>query len=216
MDTVARRPAPTRAASRPVAPRGAGRVRALLTLLVSTLLFSLVGAPFAHACSCVGLTFDEATEEMDLIAEITILKRIGESEDGWRITYSAAVERVWKGEQSRQITLTTAEDTAACGLGPLPVGETLLVWAYGEAGDYATTWCNIPMDAEDDVRSQLTEALGEPADLTDQPLRGNEAPVLLYVGGALIVLGVLVTIAAVIIAVTVFVVLRRRAGRSGP
>ncbi|MGA3486371.1 hypothetical protein ACA611_17405, partial [Lactiplantibacillus plantarum] len=65
---------------------------------------------------------------------------------------------------------------ASCGLGAIPIGETLLVWAAGSDGSYSSTWCALPSDAEDDVRAQLTREVGEPADLTDIPLEPIEKP----------------------------------------
>lgn len=142
----------------------------LLVLVAGVLMFSLVGAPYARACDCMPLSFEEAVDQADLIAEITIRDRIEPDEGAWAVTYHAAVERVWKGEESREIRFSTAKDIAACGLGAIPIGETLLVWASGADGSYSSTWCALPAHAEDDVRAQLTREVGEPADLSDIPL----------------------------------------------
>lgn len=197
------------------AGRAVYRVRSALVLLAGVVLFCLVGVPYARACDCMPLSFEEAVEQADMIAEITVVGESGRDSDEWGITYVAAVERVWKGEESREIRFTTAEAIASCGLGRLPQGETLLVWASGADGSYSSTWCAIPAETEDDVRAQLTRELGEPADLSDQPMpsvdepvRGADIGVLLVVAAAGLIL--LVGVAAVVGAV----ILVRRSARS--
>lgn len=185
--------------------------------LVGLLLFAVAGAPYAHACDCMPLSFDEAAEQADLIAEITIVSEDGAQDH--RITYVAAVERVWKGEESREIRFTTSEAIASCGLGRIPVGDTLLVWANGSGGEYSSTWCGLPSETEDDVPAQLTRELGEPADLTDQPPpeaeQGIRVPLLIL--GGLVVLGTVggLLIAAIIVAVVLLRSRRSTTGRSG-
>lgn len=186
---------------------------ALLVALAAALVLTLAGAPVAHACSCMPQTFDEAVQNTDLIADLTIEHQI-EGTDG-EITYYAAVDRVWKGEESRTISFTTQEQTTACGLGSLEDGATLLVWASGADGEYSSTWCAIPSDAGPDVRERLSQELGAPTDLTDQPVPRSEHPVpfasrsvalllALLAGAGLLVLG------AGGIAVAAVLLLRRR------
>lgn len=153
------------------APRaGVGRrARLLLTLVAGILLFALSGAGFAHACSCAPATLDEAIEERDLIAEVTIIGR-APLPSGRGATYEARVEKVWKGEESRRVLLSTSQHITACGLGYLPTGTTFLVWASGEDGSYSSSWCAIPDDVGSDARGALTAKVGEPTDLTDQPV----------------------------------------------
>ncbi|MDO5661550.1 MAG: hypothetical protein Q4G40_02540 [Brachybacterium sp.] len=141
----------------------------MLTLLL-VVVFSLVGAPAAYACDCDPLTFEEAIEAADLIADVTVQQEVGRSDDGWGVTYEVAVNTVWKGEQTRTVRFTTAEDIPACGLGRLHAGDSLLIWASGADGEYSSTWCALPMDGTTDDRERLTDELGEPADLTDEPV----------------------------------------------
>lgn len=154
------------------------RVRMLPVLVAAVLMFSLVGAPYARACDCKVLSFEEAVEQADLIAEITIRAGEGTDQSTEPVVYRAAVERVWKGEETREIQFSTSAHVASCGLGAIPIGETLLVWASGADGSYSSTWCALPADAEDDVRAQLTREVGEPADLSDiplEPISGQES-----------------------------------------
>lgn len=193
------------------------RVRMLLVLVAAVLMFSLVGAPYARACDCKVLSFEEAVEQADLIAEITIRSGEGTDQSTEPVVYRAAVERVWKGEETREIQFSTSAHVASCGLGAIPIGETLLAWASGSDGSYSSTWCALPSDAEDDVRAQLTREIGEPADLTDIPLEPIEEPVspVVTVGlviGGLAALGIGLTVLAAIVVVTVVLLRRPRGG----
>lgn len=193
------------------------RVRMLPVLVAAVLMFSLVGAPYARACDCKVLSFEEAVEQADLIAEITIRSGEGTDQSTEPVVYRAAVERVWKGEETREIQFSTSAHVASCGLGAIPIGETLLVWASGSDGSYSSTWCALPSDAEDDVRAQLTREIGEPADLTDIPLEPIEEPVspVVTVGlvlGGLAALGIGLTVLAAIAVVTVVLLRRSRGG----
>lgn len=146
----------------------ARRGSTLFAMLVGLLLLALAGAPAAHACSCVGHTFEEAVESADLIADVTVKHSLVEVAGD--VTYYAVVDTVWKGEESRTIRLRTQEQGTACGLGRIPDGEKLLLWGSGADGEYSTTWCALPRNAGPDVRERLTGQLGEPADLTEQPV----------------------------------------------
>lgn len=193
------------------------RVRMLPVLVAAVLMFSLVGAPYARACDCKVLSFEEAVEQADLIAEITIRSGEGTDQSTEPVVYRAAVERVWKGEETREIQFSTSAHVASCGLGAIPIGETLLVWASGSDGSYSSTWCALPSDAEDDVRAQLTREVGEPADLTDIPLEPIEEPMspVVTVGlvlGGLAALGIALTLLAAIVVVTVVLLRRSRGG----
>lgn len=193
------------------------RVRMLPVLVAAVLMFSLVGAPYARACDCKVLSFEEAVEQADLIAEITIRAGEGTDQSTEPVVYRAAVERVWKGEETREIQFSTSAHVASCGLGAIPIGETLLVWASGSDGSYSSTWCALPSDAEDDVRAQLTREIGEPANLTDIPLEPIEEPMspVVTVGlvlGGLAALGIGLTVLAAIVVVTVVLLRRSRGG----
>lgn len=142
---------------------------ALFAALSALIVLMLAGAPSAYACSCFGYTFEEAVEAADLIADVTVHHDVGTDADG-RTVYVVVVDRVWKGEESRAVRLSTHAQTTACGLGTIEDGTELQIWASGSDGEYSTTWCAMPTDATGDDGPRLTERLGEPADLTDQPI----------------------------------------------
>ena len=202
-----------------------------LVALVGFLLLGLVAAPFAHACDCMPLSFEEAADDADLVAEITIQHEI--SDDSGDITYRAVVETVWKGEESRTIRFTTHSVTASCGLGRLEDDTQLTVWASGADGEYSTTWCALPEDGGEDDEERLTALLGEPADLSDQPVpdpgpdegpttekpddggpafgdRGDRVDTGLVIGAVAALLGGLLLALAVVAAAAVLMLRRRR------
>lgn len=188
-------------------------------MLAGLLVLVLVGAPSAYACDCMELSFEEAAEHADLIADITVEHEI--EDDAGEVTYFAVVDTVWKGEESRTIEFTTHEQTASCGLGRIPEATSLLVWASGEDGSYSSTWCALPSDGGDDDRERLTELLGEPADLTDQPVPAPGEPggppeqslpawaILTLAAGAL---GIGVLAVRVVALAIALVLIRRRRG----
>lgn len=137
-------------------------------MFAGVMMLVLLGVPSAYACSCTGYDFEEAIDAADLIAEVTIEHEI--EEVAGEVTYYAVVDTIWKGEESRTIEFSTHEQTTACGLGRIPEGTSLLVWAFGEDGSYGSTWCALPTDGGEDDQERLTELLGAPADLTDQPV----------------------------------------------
>ena len=202
-----------------------------LVALVGFLLLGLVAAPFAHACDCMPLSFEEAADDADLVAEITIQHEI--SDDSGDITYRAVVETVWKGEESRTIRFTTHSVTASCGLGRLEDDTQLTVWASGADGEYSTTWCALPEDGGEDDEERLTALLGEPADLSDQPVpdpgpdegpttekpddggpafgdRGDRVDTGLVIGAVAALLGGLLLALAVVATAAVLMLRRRR------
>lgn len=211
----------------PSSPLGALRRHAqrLLGLLLAAAVASIalvatVPAPCAHACSCVEFTVDEAIDHADLIAQVTVIKR---ESGGEETTYQVAVDTQWKGPDERVITLSTSEDITACGLGRLKPGSSLLLWATGSGTDFSADWCSIPYDMPDDIEGTLTQKLGEPLDLTDQPTPTPEDPespsdspfpipdVALIVLIGIVVLGVLMVGAAVVVVAIVVATRGRRA-----
>ncbi|MGO3209694.1 MAG: hypothetical protein ACTIJK_07870 [Brachybacterium sp.] len=189
----------------------------LLVMLAGLLMLVLVGAPSAYACDCMELTFEEAAANADLIADITIESEIEDVEGG--VTYFAVVDTVWKGEESRTIEFTTHEWVASCGLGRIEAGTSLLVWASGEDGSYSSAWCALPADGGPDDPERLTELLGDPADLTDQPVPQPGEPggppeqsmpawALLGLGTAGLAVGVLL-VRVVALTIALFLIRRR-------
>lgn len=173
---------------------GVRRGGTLLVMLAWLLLVSLVAAPAAHACSCMDYDLDEAIEAADLIADVTVEHEIVDIAGD--VTYYAVVDTVWKGEETRTIRLRTSSAITACGLGRIEPGTPLLLWGSGGDGSYSTTWCALPRDAPEDLRGALTDRLGEPADLSDQPVP-LEADRLPRPGlGVLVAAGILAVVAA--------------------
>ncbi len=170
------------------------RARAFWLALIMTLAaVPIVTAPPAHACSCFPPSFADAVQYTDLIALATFRERLtplpGE------VTYDVVLDKIWRGEERRQIKFTTADEITACGLGRIESGFSAVIWATGEKGEYTMSWCDIPMGASGaDVEQRLTWVLGEPTDLTREPVGMKRSLVLMGVG---VPLGVLLIGAAI-------------------
>lgn len=86
------------------------RARAFwLALFMTMAAVPIVTAPPASACSCVGYNFEEAVESADLIADARVRERL--SPLPGEASYDVVVDRVWKGEERRQIVLRTNDQT---------------------------------------------------------------------------------------------------------
>lgn len=170
------------------------RARAFwLALFMTIAAVPIVTAPPASACSCVGYNFEEAVESADLIADARVRERL--SPLPGEASYDVVVDRVWKGEERRQIVLRTNDQTTACGLGRLPAGYELRLWAHGEDGRYSMSWCAYPVDGDYQTEPErLTAMLGEPTDLTGEPtslrrswvIAGVSVPVIVLTTGLII------------------------------
>jgi len=98
-----------------------------------------VGAGPASACSCIGLTLDEAFAAADVVFTGEVTGRSGavtltpSSAD--RVDVTFAVDRVYKGEASANQQVATARDGASCGLEVDDATPAVVFARFGEAGD---------------------------------------------------------------------------------
>ena len=144
------------------------RARAFwLALFLTLAAVPVVTAQPASARICGDLTLEEAAERADLVADATVRERI--IRPSHYLVYDVVVHTIWKGEQRRQIVLTTTP-ISTCGLGRLS-GEMRL-YAVDADGEYAMSSCSRPWNEGDPATHpvRLSELLGEPADLTGEPV----------------------------------------------
>jgi len=96
----------------------------------------------AYGCSC--MMPESATVESDratavFAGEVTEKTLMGEQHYGdYHIDF--AVSEIWKGDISNTISLTTANNSAACGFN-FEAGETYLVYTYGDTTDMQVASC---------------------------------------------------------------------------
>jgi hypothetical protein len=105
----------------------------------------LVTAKTSLACSCL---FDNKPLKQQVkdsyqgssavfageVLEIT-------SKDEWSVSVRIKVEKSWKGKFSKEITITTAKDSAMCGYG-FVTGQKYLIYTSGEKNDPRVNNCS--------------------------------------------------------------------------
>lgn len=184
-----------------------------LAVMVGALAVPVLRASPAYACSCMPMTLDESIENADLIAEVTVHQQIGM--DDYREIYEVEVREIWKGEQTGRIQLATSSQTTACGLGAIPRGTEMRLWASGENGRYSATWCALPPGSggPGSVTAALEHWFGQPtpAPAYEPPLSVRALGFILSPGG--VVTGVAVVLGLVLGATWL---LWRRANRPRP
>lgn len=135
------------------------------SLLAAAVLPLLAAAPSADACSCTppGSPRAELEHADAVFAGRVVAVEAEDEESGFRrLAVRFALDAAWKGVPAGdEVTVKTAEQSAACGYSFEPE-EEYLVYAYAsEAGGLTTGLCtrNAPLaQADEDLA-----ALGEPA-----------------------------------------------------
>ncbi|MGA8046129.1 MAG: hypothetical protein WCA30_07660 [Dermatophilaceae bacterium] len=137
-------------------------LRTPLLILVAAALAVLAPQTCA-ACSCIAMTFEEATEQADVIFVGTVTSRDAapDSEFGAMLDYTFEVSDVYKGGPVAQdAVVRTADNSAACGF-PFEEGRTYLVMASSSADGLETNLCTGSASVADVAASDL-DALGAP------------------------------------------------------
>lgn len=86
-----------------------------------------------------------------------------------RLAVAMDLDASWKGATTRQVELTTATMTPACGY-PFRQGQTYIVYAFGDGPDWRTNTCTRTREASEEEAIQL----GPPLTTFDEPQ--DEAP----------------------------------------
>ena len=109
-------------------------------LLAFAFLFLLFGAKSAFACSCAPR--DNATnEDFQKAAAVFTGKVLSVQRKKDSVTVKLAVQKYWKGKISNEIKITTASNSAACGVN-FEVGKEYLVYASETNGKLSTNICS--------------------------------------------------------------------------
>lgn len=177
--------------------------RSALPMVLATLVIvgvsSIWLAPPAHACSCVPPPPpEEALEDAEDVftGEVVDITSI---DDGTRYEVRFEVSEAWKGIDHQEITVATANNSAACGYN-FEAGQDYLVYTYenssGTGPETETGLCQRNADLAS--ASEDLDALGEGTPGTDlQSVEADErngdtdvpggiAPWLLGGGGTLV------------------------------
>jgi hypothetical protein len=142
-------------------------LRRPLALAAAVVLPLLAAAPVAEACTCAPPGEPRAElEHADAVFSGRVVEvEPEEAQRGFRrLAVRFALDSVWKGvPEGDQVTVWTAEQSAACGYSFQP-GEEYLVYAY-DAGELTTNELTTNLCSRNAPLAQAAEdlaALGEP------------------------------------------------------
>ena len=129
-----------------------------------SLTHGLAAVPAAFACSCAPPPPPgEARDQADAVLAGTVLEITTETQPGLpvgRRTVRLQIEKIWKGQDCGELTLTTGLGDADCGYG-FEVGKSYLIYAFQENGGLATNICT--RTAKVDQAAEDLAVLGAPA-----------------------------------------------------
>lgn len=116
-----------------------------ITFISLALLFLMSAAENSFACSCapsigpVKAQVKEAFKKSTAIFSGEVISIAPTSEH--QVTVTMRVGKSWKGKLAKEITITTAANSAMCGYG-FEAGKTYLVYAFGANDSLMTTICS--------------------------------------------------------------------------
>jgi hypothetical protein len=145
---------------------GTAALLVMLICIVAGLAFG--SASSCLACSCVGLSVQQAKEQADAVfigKAVQSKPVLGVEERGWTMGRSThvllEVERTYKGSAVTQFIVDAGYGEASCGF-DFKVGETYLVYArQGAGGEWSTTLCSRTKELVDAVEDLPRLGLGE-------------------------------------------------------
>lgn len=155
---------------------------AVLGALLAGLLTALAQAP-ALACDCVDSTLRQSAGRADVVLRGRVLEQRGvepaRAGESGGATYVLEVDRVWKGtvdatDQAR-VEVSSSSGEASCGLGRLPEGRPVLLFATtprSAGGELVANLCGGTTLATTSVVTQVERLLGEGTPVEPEP----EAP----------------------------------------
>lgn len=136
------------------------RVRTLLVTLAMAAAM-LVVPQVCLACSCIQMTFAEASDQAEVIFVGTATGSTdSDTEFGPGFDVAFTVDQVYKGSTSSQTVVRTADNSAACGFA-FETGKTYLVMA-GQAAEVLETNLCTGTALADAVSADDLASLGDP------------------------------------------------------
>ncbi len=185
---------------------------ALMTCLLLMLYGGMIAAPGkAHACSCAAPpSVEEELSRKTAVFSGTVTKVvkpdktiIDSSKDLVEVTFN--VEKVWKGELSKQTKVYTAIGEESCGYVHFKQGSQFIVSAYGTSDRLETGVCELtkPVEQAGAALEQLGEGF-EPESKSGSRLAEGGVPVWPWVA-LLVAVGI----------VALFLVRNNRRSRGG-
>lgn len=149
---------------------------ALVTLVAATVLVVLPSGP-ASACSCVGGDARDFVDWADLVVAGTVADRdvsggfLGRGGD--TATYTVEVDRVYEGDATQTMEISSSAGGASCGLEYVEEGGRYVVFADRRRdGEHWASLCGGTAPASDRLVAQVEQLLGP----GDAPTPGGPEP----------------------------------------
>jgi len=129
---------------------------AIAALLAMSGLVLATSAP-AFACKCQVSDVEQQSTRADavFVAEVK-----GVTETDQKFEYAVTATHAYKGTVERETTITTNQQTTACGLGELKNGTDYVFLVTGDTPTYAATSCGGSGPANDKRISEVETVLG--------------------------------------------------------
>lgn len=131
--------------------------RGVLALLLSVAGLVLVTEAPAFACTCQAADVVQQTDRADAVFVGTVDEV---REAGRLFEFDVSATHAYKGTVERQVSVSSAQQTTACGLGELSVGQDYLFLVTGAGPAYSATSCGGSGRATDARVAEIAAVLG--------------------------------------------------------
>ena len=117
--------------ARPARSAVLGRLVAALLVAVASIV--LLGSSPAHACRCV---FGDVGRQVDRADAVFVgsFDRADRTVADGQISFDVAVDEVYRGQVSPELTVRAPYSSATCGLDGIPAGEPVAWFVHGSPG----------------------------------------------------------------------------------
>lgn len=122
-------------------------MKRIIFIWLMSVVFLFASAENSLACSClfsdkpVKTQVKKAYKDSNAIFSGEVTEITESSTDEYYLIVKFKVEESWKGKAEKEITITTAADSAMCGYG-FKVGEKYVVYAHGSDDELSTNICS--------------------------------------------------------------------------
>lgn len=153
-----------------------GVIVSVFTLIITSFV---VVPQSASACSCIMPVPPQQALEQSVAVFSGTVTTIVEGSSAYKVSFIA--NTFWKGNSSGVVTITTPQDSAACGFS-FEMGKTYIVYAHEtEDGQLGTTLCSRTHELQADDQDVIALGTGSavPTETTQQPQALNYNTIVL-------------------------------------
>lgn len=123
------------------------QMKKVIYILFALIIFLFTAAEKSFACSCVvspdplKKQIQSAFSDSDAVFSGEVIEIKDSLTDQYNVIVKLKVAKAWKGKSNKEITITTAKDSAMCGYG-FEIGKTYLVYANGQKDALSVSNCS--------------------------------------------------------------------------